>query len=356
MLKSIYRYILENQQHIKDYVFIQLLAFFWICTFLNDGVLYFERFNILLTSRSSILVFWVLAMIVLVVYACWLHKNGIRIQNDSSDFICLGMVPLTLILVLFYCCQRNIITIVLSLCSTAYIILLGIANAKKMMTCGGKRSRFYRLLYVNKIIKVISCVGFLIIINLFVCETILPQKEAVTSVHKINQEKTVLNKAKLVRSFDEKNWGNLSKKKKLVLLQNLADYTTQKYLGCCNVTVRQAFTWDEDTWGRFENTMPEFVFISSNLLDKGASHDLASTVLHETYHHYQYVCCSIYTSNINNNEGSDLYYFRKLQSWIDNFEHYKNVDKFGVEAYKNQPIEKDANAFAERIIKELLNE
>lgn len=92
MLKSIYRYILENQQHIKDYVFIQLLAFFWICIFLNDGVLYFERFNILLTSRSSILVFWVLAMIVLVVYACWLHKNGIRIQNDSSDFICLGMV------------------------------------------------------------------------------------------------------------------------------------------------------------------------------------------------------------------------------------------------------------------------
>lgn len=28
MSKSIYRYILANQQHIKDYVFIQLLAFF----------------------------------------------------------------------------------------------------------------------------------------------------------------------------------------------------------------------------------------------------------------------------------------------------------------------------------------
>ena len=77
MLKSIYRYILENQQHIKDYVFIQLLAFFWICTFLNDGVLYFERFNVLLTSRSSILVFGILAMIVLVMRVGYIKMESV---------------------------------------------------------------------------------------------------------------------------------------------------------------------------------------------------------------------------------------------------------------------------------------
>lgn len=355
MIEGRVRHARNYRKQLKDYILVQILAFFWIYMYFNDGI-YIEKLHILLTYRNIIFILGILGMTVLAGYLYWIHKNEIHILESLCDFICLGMAPLTLMLVFFSCCQNNIITIVLTICSMVYIIMLGIANAKKMMTCGGKRSRFYRLLYVNKIIKVISCVGFLIIINLFVCENIIPQKEAVTSVHKINQEKTVLDKAELVRSFDEKNWGNLSKKKKLVLLQNLADYTTQKYLGCCNVTVRQAFAWDEDTWGRFENTMPESVFISSNLLDKGASHDLASTVLHETYHHYQYVCCSIYTSNINNNEGSDLYYFRKLQSWNDNFEHYKNVDKFGFEAYNNQPIEKDANAFAERIIKELLNE
>ena len=76
-------------------------------------------------------------------------------------------------------------------------------------------------------------------------------------------------------------------------------------------------------------------------------------MLHEVYHHYEYECISVVNFN---HTGSDLYYFKELKSWMENFEHYKEADKYGYEEYKNQPIEKDADAFAKRTIKKILGE
>lgn len=197
----------------------------------------------------------------------------------------------------------------------------------------------------------ISCVGLLTIVIFGVGENVLPQKETVTSVNNIG--KTVISKEELVRDFDEQNWKDLSEEKKLQYLQKLADYTTQKYLGCCTVTVRQAIRLNKDIWGWFEDTIPEYVFVSGDRLEDSTACDLANTVVHEVYHHYQYECIS--AVNFKHTE-SDLHYFQKLKSWKENFEHYKEADQYGYEAYKDQSVEKDANEFADQTIKKILGE
>lgn len=353
MIEAVFKYIYNYKKQIKDYIFVQLLVLLWICAYLKNGV-YIEQFHILFVSRSIIFFFGILAIVVLVGYLLLLHKSRIRIREDMGEFIHLGMLPLSLILVFFSCGQNNVIVVIITMFLAVYAIILGLANIKKMTPrcVGKKKSCCHRLLYINRVIKMVNCIGFLIIINFFVCETVLPQKEAVTSVS-ITAEKTVISKEELVRNFDEKNWQGLSKEKKLKYLQKLADYTTQEYLGCCSVTVRQAIKSNKDAWGWFEDTMPECVFVSCNLLEEGAAYNLACTVLHEVYHHYEYECISVVNFN---HTGSDLYYFKELKSWMENFEHYKEADKYGYEEYKNQPIEKDADAFAKRTIKKILGE
>ena len=353
MIEAVFKYIYNYKKQIKDYIFVQLLVLLWICAYLKNGV-YIEQFHILFVSRSIIFFFGILAIVVLVGYLLLLHKSRIRIREDMGEFIHLGMLPLSLILVFFSCGQNNVIVVIITMFLAVYAIILGLANIKKMTPrcVGKKKSCCHRLLYINRVIKMVNCIGFLIIINFFVCETVLPQKEAVTSVSN-TAEKTVISKEELVRNFDEKNWQGLSKEKKLKYLQKLADYTTQEYLGCCSVIVRQAIKSNKDTWGWFEDTMPECVFVSCNLLEEGAAYDLACTVLHEVYHHYEYECISVVNFN---HTCSDLYYFKELKSWMENFEHYKEADKYGYEEYKNQPIEKDADAFAKRTIKKILGE
>ena len=132
MLKSIYMYVLANQKHIKDYILVQLLALFWIRTYLKNGI-YIEQFHILFVSQSIIFFFGILAIVILVGYLFLLHKSRIRIREDMGEFIHLGMLPLSLILVFFSCGQNNVIVVIITMFLTVYAIMLGGANIKKMI-------------------------------------------------------------------------------------------------------------------------------------------------------------------------------------------------------------------------------
>lgn len=345
--------VLVNKKNIKAYVFMQFLAFFLLTMYLKKGI-YIEKFCILLTSRRIILIFGILAIIVLTGYFVFLNKTSPRIREDLGNFsLYIGMLPLSLILVFCSCCQNNIIAVILTVFFMVYVVMLGVANIKKLLPgYAGKKSYFYRILYLKKITEMISYFGIVIIVNLFVCKNVLPQKkETITSANNTAAEKTVVinNRDELVRKFDENTWKGLSSKKRLEYLQNLADYTTQKYLGCCKVTVRQAVKLKKNTWGWFDNTLPESVFISCDILEDDSVYDSAETILHEVYHHYEYECVSA----VEDADLNQLYYFKKLESWRENFLHYKEADKYG-DAYKDQPVEKDANEFAERTLKEIL--
>ena len=139
MIEAVFKYIYNYKKQIKDYIFVQLLVLLWICAYLKNGV-YIEQFHILFVSRSIIFFFGILAIVVLVGYLLLLHKSRIRIREDMGEFIHLGMLPLSLILVFFSCGQNNVIVVIITMFLAVYAIILGLANIKKMTPIRKKNS------------------------------------------------------------------------------------------------------------------------------------------------------------------------------------------------------------------------
>ena len=139
MIEAVFKYIYNYKKQIKDYIFVQLLVLLWICAYLKNGV-YIEQFHILFVSRSIIFFFGILAIVVLVGYLLLLHKSRIRIREDMGEFIHLGMLPLSLILVFFSCGQNNVIVVILTMFLAVYAIILGLANIKKMTPIRKKKN------------------------------------------------------------------------------------------------------------------------------------------------------------------------------------------------------------------------
>lgn len=82
--------------------------------------------------------------------------------------------------------------------------------------------------------------------------------------------------------------------------------------------------------------------LNANYLESSDCDDLLNTILHESRHAFQKKCIQHPDSVTVKNNIIDV--------WADNMEHYISPqDDF--EAYENQEIEKDANYFADSVIK-----
>ena len=71
--------------------------------------------------------------------------------------------------------------------------------------------------------------------------------------------------------------------------------------------------------------------------------DLMNTLLHESRHAFQHRC-------VKHPESCDVSP-KVIEEWKDNQKHYIRPEDDFV-AYENQPIEKDANEFADSVMKE----
>ncbi len=83
------------------------------------------------------------------------------------------------------------------------------------------------------------------------------------------------------------------------------------------------------------------ITLNSNYLESPNSEDLLDTILHETRHAFQQKAIEDPSSVSVNAEI--------LNSWRDNFENYIPPE-FDFEAYTNQPVEVDANNFANEVM------
>lgn len=82
--------------------------------------------------------------------------------------------------------------------------------------------------------------------------------------------------------------------------------------------------------------------LNSNYLEKQDCEELFNTILHESRHAFQNKCIE--------NPNSVTVKNNVIEVWRDNFENYISP-QFDFEAYENQEIEKDANYFADSVMK-----
>lgn len=94
------------------------------------------------------------------------------------------------------------------------------------------------------------------------------------------------------------------------------------------------------------NPSTKRIDLNADLLHDSNPKQLMETILHESRHAYQDYA-------INNPEKVSVD-ADTIRVWKNNFEHYINPE-FDYEAYFNQPVEADANDFAERMFEQGTN-
>lgn len=83
--------------------------------------------------------------------------------------------------------------------------------------------------------------------------------------------------------------------------------------------------------------------LNSNYLENSDCKDLMNTLLHESRHAFQHRC-------VNHPESCDVSP-KVIEVWKENQKHYIRPEDDFV-AYENQPIERDANDFADSVMKD----
>ena len=82
--------------------------------------------------------------------------------------------------------------------------------------------------------------------------------------------------------------------------------------------------------------------LNSSYLENPDCEDLLNTILHESRHAFQAKCID-HPASVTVKENV-------IDVWKDNMDHYISPE-FDFEAYENQEIEKDANYFADSVMK-----
>ena len=139
--------------------------------------------------------------------------------------------------------------------------------------------------------------------------------------------------------FQQEQWETFSLEEKTALLQQLADFESDK-LGIPHRFIVNVEKLDAYTQGSQKFLVLQ---IDSAHVNNDACEEVIHTLLHELYHGFQeYV-----TDNINwDDEVAESAYFAEAREWRNNISSYVPAE-YDYEAYKEQPLEASANEYAE---------
>ena len=99
--------------------------------------------------------------------------------------------------------------------------------------------------------------------------------------------------------------------------------------------------------GGYFNAGLRMIVLNESILNDASPTRALNAIAHETRHGFQWHA-------VMNPDKVPTDVRDKVQIWRDNFANYKNPAVHGYRAYYNQPVEVDARAFAEAIVKQAL--
>lgn len=100
------------------------------------------------------------------------------------------------------------------------------------------------------------------------------------------------------------------------------------------------------TYGYLSRRSDGYMSVTLNgdlLADADNYNQILNTMIHEMRHGYQH--------SVVNNPDQYQVSDKTVESWRNNFNDYKTIDEDGYNAYRDQPVERDARGFADGVIK-----
>lgn len=139
-------------------------------------------------------------------------------------------------------------------------------------------------------------------------------------------------------------WDDLSHEDKRQLLCEVA-VTELKRLGIENYA---SIHVDEDkleeyTLGYYSDS-DKIIRISSAYIDQGSFEENVKVVFHEAFHAYQHYVVAV--TDFDSFDVQNGYYYKQVREWKENAENYI-PGAIDFEAYEQQPLERDANIYAD---------
>ncbi len=155
------------------------------------------------------------------------------------------------------------------------------------------------------------------------------------------------NTARAVRDMPELKageWEKLDLEARVKWLVKVHNHVAEQY-GFKPYTVRAQPL--PPNYGGYFNGLTRTIVLNDVILKDATPNRALNVIAHESRHGYQWYA-------VNNSEKVPADVRAKLEIWRHNFANYKTPAVHGYKAYYNQPIEVDARAFAEEIVKKAL--
>ncbi len=182
----------------------------------------------------------------------------------------------------------------------------------------------------------LSLIGF----NSVFSDTIMHSSELIITVDQLEEYK-LDDHMDEVACVATEEWDSISVSEKVNVLQVIANIE-RTYLGIpyeLNVAVDDTGKY---TLGYYSDSR-RIIAVSAYYLECADSWEIVNTICHEAYHSYQYSLVSLYEESPD--ELKNLYLFRKVRKYREEFDHYCSGDESFNEYYLQQ-CETDARDYA----------
>lgn len=140
--------------------------------------------------------------------------------------------------------------------------------------------------------------------------------------------------------FCDKKWDEITSDDRAKVLSVLVN----KVCEACEIDIKGIKYFKVPPyWNGYVNGDGYLYLNQKYLIDSKLKEDALSTFFHEARHAYQRAVVSapyLYCEDI-----------KTVKTWKNNFDNYLSAEKFGYYRYFNQPVEVDANKFAEYVLK-----
>lgn len=147
--------------------------------------------------------------------------------------------------------------------------------------------------------------------------------------------------AELWRCFKEDKWSQWSIPEKITIMQQLMDFEFD-VLGIPTIPVKSGMIV-AFTLGVYDNESNE-MWINIEHLANSSPEEVLQTVCHDVYNSNP---CYLVNTLDRDNPALNSAYFKEQREWMNNQDDYKSAWSYGLDEYKNQPLEIDARAYTE---------
>ena len=323
-------------------------------TFVNPLVICSPRLRLFLEPNETFLLTVLLTV-------TWLCCSPLRKTccNGSWTELLFNLVPVEIILMLFFAQRYLFVSVILALLLLAGLVALFIDLRKD--ACRHRQTKKSRQAYRKAFCKcsvllttALCIIPCLMVVFVYGFETPVYQAEQeileqlfadiVSYAEPVEGiADPVAENEWLWKCFEYETWDRWSVEEKMAILQTLTDYETET-LGIPAVAISAGMI-GEDTLGAY-NYQTNEMWINTEHLVTDSAEECIDTVCHEAFHACQhYIVASL---DWDNPALQTTSYFSELRAWLINEDNYMSAEEYGYDIYADQPIEASARAYADK--------